>query len=240
MAPRIIHASSAYYRMGVWREWGSTLTLQEFSGRELTHTCWVRPGIYLLPAWPSSSSQPCGMYFPTLQTSNLSPHTVSVSRNTGVGLWEAQAGPPYLGSCCPSHTGPRSPANPAGERKQEVSQASTHIPAQAQSRANSPSPPVTSNTNSSSSSEHWLDHPLDFKSVAPPSNPWRSSWHKLRGRRESSGSVPRRRLRRILRQIESSDPISALAHTCLHSLGRVPAENIFCGSFSAFEEVHDP
>lgn len=65
--------------MGVWREWGSTLTLQEFSGRELTHTCWVRPGIYLLPAWPSSSSQPCGMYFPTLQTSNLSPHTVCVA-----------------------------------------------------------------------------------------------------------------------------------------------------------------
>lgn len=92
---------------------------------------------------PRPSSLPntlCGIYFPTLQISTSQPlsptQTVPprslVSHNSRSGLphrrQDTQAGPLYLGRCCPSHTGIQSPASPREEQRQKVSENSTQQP----------------------------------------------------------------------------------------------------------------
>lgn len=226
---------------------GSTLHLTGVSGGELPHTCWVRPGVYLLP-----TSRHCGIYFPTWPPSTAQPRPLH-----GLCLPEAQClgtlgagfpsgartpgGPPHLGSCCPSRTGPRSPASPAGEqnRKSARTALGSPVPAPARSRASSPS-------------SHHITHKC---LVLLCSTGWTTRlilrvWRRASPRGATSGinygggeKVPEAfhvgSPPDPPRDPRGSDPITTLAHTCLHSLRRVPAKNIFCGSFSAFEKVHD-
>lgn len=62
----------------------------------------------------------------------LLPPRSLVSHNSRRGLphrrQDTQAGPLYLGRCCPSHTGLQSPASPGEEQRQKVSENSTQQP----------------------------------------------------------------------------------------------------------------